>query len=1377
MPWTIASTETDIVAIHAALLPTAEKGKILIFGDWKSPTMGTTHTRIYAIDPEAVTSPKNLPAQNLFCGGQAFLADGRLLIAGGTVAWPEVPGDQPLPADKPHGHHYNGERVTYMFLPRQEKYVQVKNLKFQPQSTSIGGGRWYPTLVTLHSGHVWAVGGHPDIGDTFEGRHNNNTPEYYSPSTDDWTLTTAARTAPGGVNTDSYPRFNLLPDGTLLSDTVGLGDGNRLFDPFAGAWIAAPFTTPGNWDGNFYDRGSSATSVLLPLLPPDYKPRVLLVNGVQPFICDPAAKVFAATSARKGTAVGKSRTHGCSVLLPTGAVLVTGGVSYHPHPTEANANFARGVFETEIYDPGGFGNPEGWTTLGAGEESSVVRGYHSVALLLPDGRIWAAGSTEGFTEVKGSSTITQAGAAEHRAEVFSPTYVTQSNRPTITNCPANIGYNMAFTVTTPQAGSVSRVAVTRCGSITHAFNSDQRYVGLNFTKGSSSLTVTSPPDAKIAPPGYYMLWIIDSQGRVCQLAKFIRICDQKCEINLDVSTFSKHEAQAAGSPARFTEAIYVVYDGFLPGEVEQPTITLRRPDNSAPPGMELDLIRTEYEAGSNEADTAQRIVFVYDVVIDGTQVFDQIPAADAFQTVTLRADMQHYACVVPLTLSKNPNPFMRDGNPPWLSIDLRVFKTRQDATEPWSAGIQHGGGGNAPFEYIGDLLNEYNNAAGQPSHPFDLIDPSQEGSRLAVYGFDANNKHVYNYAVARVRFRAPAGVDAEDVRMFFRLCTTGWSGLEYDTTRSYRRHGDGPSAVPLLGIIGGEINTIPCFAAPRVNGVMTTQTDPLNQRTLAGAGNQEVHAYFGCWLDINDPVSRYPLQPPNDGPFTELFPGYLRSVQTLLRGLHQCLVAELHYTLDPILANATPGNSDNLAQRNILLDTSDNPGGFGTHLVHHTFELKPTAFTTAAPLPKLALTPKFGVAIAAGGHDHGQPGHDHHVAPVVAPAPVGPELGQPGHDHGPGGDHAHADDHAHGDDHTHEHRTHGPAHGGGGGGELVAVAGPGRPTVPPSRDPGPDILMIHWGNLPRDTHASFYFPSFETEALLTFESLRHGPGNMTRGEDHTVNLKVTDVGFISIPASPRAIPALLTLQLPPGVAAGQRFRIVMQQVRRRTRQIIGTIEFMVTVTTTGVIVPELRRNFSVLKYIGATIPAANRWFPIWQRYLDQMAVRLRAFGEDPDAIRPSSSGSGDDSVNQPGGGTPGGPGHGHPDPGHGGADPCRDDHGHGGHHHDDHDHGGHGHTGDHSHPHPKGCASHPQGGKDCCLGSEVSGVIGSLEYDCHGHWSGFRLRCGERSYCFTGCSRSLEELIRRCCADRSTVTVRAAADDCGRVVSVRVHCG
>ena len=150
--------------------------------------------------------------------------------------------------------------------------------------------------------------------------------------------------------------------------------------------------------------------------------------------------------------------------------------------------------------------------------------------------------------------------------------------------------------------------------------------------------------------------------------------------------------------------------------------------------------------------------------------------------------------------------------------------------------------------------------------------------------------------------------------------------------------------------------------------------------------------------------------------------------------------------------------------------------------------------------------------------------------------------------------------------------------------------------------------MIHWGNLPRDTHASFYFPSIDTEGLLQFESLRHGPGNLTRGEDHTVNVKVTDVGFVTIPSAPRAIPALVTLQLPPGVQSGQSFRVVMQQVQRRTHRIIGTFEFRVVVSHAGEIVPELRRNFSVLKLIGETIPAANRWYPVWRNALCPVSI-------------------------------------------------------------------------------------------------------------------------------------------------------------------------
>ena len=1231
MPWVILPTSTDIIAIHAALLPTSPKGDILCFGDWSNPGP-TTHTRLFHIDPEQmeIIAAANLPNTNAFCGAQAFLADGRLLVGGGTVDWPTIPADQPLPPGEIHGHHYHGERACWIYQARQKKWVRVKDFNFQPGSDTKGGGRWYPSLVTLGNGDVFAVGGHPDTTDDFEGRHNNTTPERYSAAADAWTLMAGDRTAPAGEVNDSFPRFHLLPDGRLFSDTAGKGGLKRIFDPFAGTWTGGDLDFA-SWD-TFYDRGSSGTSVLLPLLPPNYGARILACNGAKAYRLDISDLKWKETAARTGTAAGKIRNHCCAVILPTGNVLLSGGVQASP----AQGQPVIPVFTPELYEPGldfaqgDFSGTEKWSTLGGAESATVARGYHSVALLLPDGRVWTAGSTEGGIA-----------DAEKRVEVYEPSYFGQANRPTISSAPANVGYGQAFTVGTPQAAKIKRVALLRCGSVTHAFNADQRYLGLTFEKGEgNTLQVIAPPNGNVAPPGYYMLWIVDDQGRPCQLAKFIRVSEQKCEIALDVSTYSRHEVQAAGLPAVFSKAIYVIYDAFLPEEVEEPTLTLRRQDNSAPPGVTLQLNSVSYEAGPGQPDVAQRIAYCYDVVIGSNQAFDQIPASDAFQTVALKATMKHFVCQVPLTLSKNPNPFMRDGNPSYLSIDVRVFKTRDFETKPFAPGIQQNAGGNAPFEYIQALLASYNSGGGQ----FEAIPQGQEASRLALYTHDDDGKRVYNYAVARVRYRAPAGVDAQDVRLFFRMCTTGWTGLDYDTNASYRRHGDGPGAAPLLGLIGGEINTIPCFAVPRVAD-MKTQTDPPNQRTLAGAGNQEVHAYFGCQLDINDVVPRFPLVPIGDGPFQELWPGFLRTFQQVMRGLHQCVVAELHYTLDPIANGATPGTSDNLAQRNILLDLSDNPGSFATHLVQHTFELKPS------------LAPPGGIM--------GGPG----------------EAGHHEHDHGLQN-------------------------------ALVHTAATGARFRS-------DYLMIEWGNLPRDTHATFYLPTVDTETLLEAAGMRQGPAILGRGGVGTIQCRVTDIAFLPIPAAPQAIAGLLTLQLPPNVARGQTFSIVLRQVQGRTNRIIGTFQFDVVVKTRAEILPLLKRNYSVLRYIGQSIPAGNRWHPVWERYLDQFGDRLRAFGEDPESIAPTPTGDGKPSP----GGEPGGGGQDRP-------------------------------------------------GEERCF----TGKLEALHYDCFGDFQGFTVEDCGRQRRFRGHRPTLEELVRRACCDQKRITVCFDPRHAETPTRIVVHC-
>ena len=121
---------------------------------------------------------------------------------------------------------------------------------------------------------------------------------------------------------------------------------------------------------------------------------------------------------------------------------------------------------------------------------------------------------------------------------------------------------------------------------------------------------------------------------------------------------------------------------------------------------------------------------------------------------------------------------------------------------------------------------------------------------------------------------------------------------------------------------------------------MDTQTDTPNVKTIThNTTGVEIDRYFGCWLDINQPDQKwFPLNPTNDGPYT----GSLKSVLELIRNQHQCLISEIAFDPEPIRTGATPGTSDKLAQRNLSLVASANPGDVTSRLIPNTFELKPT---------------------------------------------------------------------------------------------------------------------------------------------------------------------------------------------------------------------------------------------------------------------------------------------------------------------------------------------------------------------------------------------------------------------------------------------------
>ena len=145
----------------------------------------------------------------------------------------------------------------------------------------------------------------------------------------------------------------------------------------------------------------------------------------------------------------------------------------------------------------------------------MARVYHSVALLLPDGRVWTAGSNK-------NSKI----GVQHRElqmELYSPPYLFLGPPPTITSTPGTIAPGTNFIIKTPNAGDIARVTLVRCGSVTHAFDADQRCVGLAIqSHTATTVTVAAPPTKRIAPPGYYLLFILDGIG-VPSVGSFVKV--------------------------------------------------------------------------------------------------------------------------------------------------------------------------------------------------------------------------------------------------------------------------------------------------------------------------------------------------------------------------------------------------------------------------------------------------------------------------------------------------------------------------------------------------------------------------------------------------------------------------------------------------------------------------------------------------------------------------------------------------------------------------------------------------------------------------------------------------------------------------------------
>lgn len=455
--------DLDLFVVHAAVLHT---GRVLLWSG-TAEVGDPLQSRVW--DPATDARTNQAYAEDLFCSGHAFLPDGRLVVAGGAPA--------------------GSMRSTHIFDPAAETWTKVSDM-LQP--------RWYPTVLTLEDGRILAASGYGASG-----------VEVYDAAADSWTLVSGAdRYFP-----ELYPSLHLLPSGRIFYSRAGWEAASTtdtqsayltLTGPASGMWTA-------QGQQQFHDRQEGAAVVRIDdTVTPPVAEVVVFGGGVSgtataknPQTAEriDVTNVGTATWATPALTMAFARTNVSAVFLPDGTVFVVGGQRAGKWAADPQP-----VLEAEIFDPvtGTF------TTT---PPMAFPRQYHSVAALLPDGRVLCAGGIDPAHPVERD---------QRSMEVFSPGYVGAA-RPVVTAAPASGGYGAVVTITTPDASRIGSVSLIRPNSITHHTDAGHRYVKLPIVAtAAGSVDVRLPSSASVAPPGYYMLFVVDTSG-VPSVAHFIRV--------------------------------------------------------------------------------------------------------------------------------------------------------------------------------------------------------------------------------------------------------------------------------------------------------------------------------------------------------------------------------------------------------------------------------------------------------------------------------------------------------------------------------------------------------------------------------------------------------------------------------------------------------------------------------------------------------------------------------------------------------------------------------------------------------------------------------------------------------------------------------------
>jgi hypothetical protein len=672
----------------------------------------------------------------------------------------------------------------------------------------------------------------------------------------------------------------------------------------------------------------------------------------------------------------------------------------------------------------------------------------------------------------------------------------------------------------------------------------------------------------------------------------------------DRMSFSKAEVTQNVTTTNhpFTNAVSLVLEGFSPSQWQARGSPIPATPTLAAPGFpEINFVGPQVVFQNNNFKLARapmRIHFKYDITFgpdspNGFTTQVQELAIDSSVTIS---SVSHSASA-PLVFYGAEDPYFvtfstTQDNERYLAEDLRTFSTTAQ-TNPVPGGPYFGNDSiQGARDYLAQLLTYLNQKYGDPGNkdPFDPVFkllPDQQNAlnnfssvvpNTGVIGLDNGQTGIaftmYNFAIARVRLNGDIGTSTKPVKVFFRVWQVNSPDTDYTESTQNSTYKSQPDALsyPNWPLADSGDDTFPFFATSN-SPPFGSANDPefggnggtgVNNQIITVLYDQGQWAYFGCLLNVYDSTNLV-----NGTPVTQLLPG-----------THHCLVAQIAYDDAPIVIPSgitiSPGNgTDKLAQRNLQITPAYNPGLPPTNRVPQTFDV--------------------------------------------------------------------------------------------------------RPSDPSLSDF--DELMIDWGTVPVDSIGNIFWPGTSASQVLKLAEQRYAFHDLGMSDANTITCPINGaLTYVPIPPSAGAnFAGLLTVELPLGVTKGQQFTILVRRYTTSTkpvvvppkdpknpgtiktastgsvghsskpspiatthqpihhvdrattapdswRTLVGTFQVNIPVKADSDVLPFDEETLSIFKWRLSVMSPTNRWYPVLQRYIRDISLRIDGHGGNASGIPPSATG-------------------------------------------------------------------------------------------------------------------------------------------------------